>query len=143
LPLSYHAPMRPVSLVPTMFHRRLLLLFAAALLALATLAARLANLTLARGQELRAAAESKLVRFDWTPTTRGRVLDRHHRVHAVDDQLLEQLAVVDDLEVATELWVLVQQRVEAVRALRDDLLHAHPVERLDVRHREPTSVGVA
>ena len=43
------------------------------------------------------------------------------------DQLLEELAVVDDLVVAAELRVLVQQRVEAVRALRDDLLHAHAV----------------
>ncbi len=33
------------------------------------------------------------------------------------DELLEQLAVVDDLVVAAELRVLVLQRVEAVRAL--------------------------
>ncbi len=44
--------------------------------------------------------------------------------------------VVHDLVVAAELRVLVLQRVEAVRALRDDLLHAHAVERLDVLHRE-------
>ena len=49
---------------------------------------------------------------------------------------LEELAVVHDLVVAAELRVLVQQRVEAVRALRDDLLHAHAVERLDVLHGE-------
>ncbi len=53
---------------------------------------------------------------------------------AVVDQLLEQLAVVHDLVVAAELRVLVEQRVEAVRALGDDLLHAHAVEHLDVRH---------
>ena len=44
--------------------------------------------------------------------------------------------MVHDLVVAAELRVLVLQRVEAVRALRDDLLHAHAVERLDVLHRE-------
>ena len=44
--------------------------------------------------------------------------------------------VVDDLVVAAELRVLVEQRVEAVRALRDDLAHAHAVEHLDVRHRQ-------
>ena len=54
----------------------------------------------------------------------------------VVDQLLEQLGVVDDLVVAAELRVLVEQRVEAVRALGDDLLHAHAVEHLDVRHRQ-------
>ena len=48
----------------------------------------------------------------------------------------EQLRVVHDLVVAAELRVLVLQRVEAVRALRDDLLHAEAVERLDVLHRQ-------
>ncbi len=43
---------------------------------------------------------------------------------------------MDDLVVAAELRVVVLQHVEAVRALRDDLLHAHAVERLDVLHGE-------
>ena len=43
---------------------------------------------------------------------------------------------MDHLVVPAELRVLVQQRVEAVGALRDDLLHAHAVERLDVLHRQ-------
>ena len=41
-----------------------------------------------------------------------------------------------DLVVAAELRVLVLQRVEAVRALGDDLAHAHAVEHLDVGHRQ-------
>ena len=45
---------------------------------------------------------------------------------------LEELRVVHDLVVAAELGVLVGERVEAVRALGDDLLHAHRVEGLDV-----------
>ena len=52
------------------------------------------------------------------------------------DELAEQLRVVHHLVVAAELRVLVLQRVEAVRALRDDLLHAEAVERLDVLHRQ-------
>ena len=69
---------------------------------------------------------------------RDALLERRAREHepAVGDELLEQLRVVDHLVVAAELRVLVLQRVEAVRALRDDLLHAHAVERLDVLHRE-------
>ena len=55
---------------------------------------------------------------------------------AAGDEVLEQLRVVDDLVVAAQLRVLVLQRVEAVRALGDDLLHAHAVEHLDVRHGE-------
>ena len=59
-----------------------------------------------------------------------------HVEAAVGDQLVEELAVVHHLVVAAELRVLVEQRVEAVRALRDDLLDAHAVERLDVLHRQ-------
>ena len=59
-----------------------------------------------------------------------------HRQAPVGDQLHQELRVVDHLVVAVELRVLVLQRVEAVRALRDDLLHAEAVERLDVLHRE-------
>ena len=36
----------------------------------------------------------------------------------------------------TELWILVGERVEAVRTLRDDLLDAHATEGLDVLHGE-------
>ena len=49
------------------------------------------------------------------------------------DQVVEQLAVVDDLEGASEGRVLVGQGVEAVRAGGDDLLDPRPLERLDVR----------
>ena len=59
-----------------------------------------------------------------------------HREPPVGDQRHQQLRVVDHLVVRAELRVLVLQRVEAVRALRDDLLHSEPVERLDVLHRE-------
>src|SRR5437868_9982943 len=50
----------------------------------------------------------------------------------VGDELRDHFAVVQHLEVPAELRVLVRERVEAVRALRDDLLHAVAVERLDV-----------
>ena len=44
--------------------------------------------------------------------------------------------MVDHLEAPAVLRVLVLHRVEAVRALRDDLGDAHAVERLDVLHRQ-------
>ena len=44
--------------------------------------------------------------------------------------------MVHHLVVAAELWVFVLQRVEAVGALRDDLLYAHAVEHFDIRHRQ-------
>ena len=52
------------------------------------------------------------------------------------DELLKELAVMDDLVVSAELWVLVAECVEAVRALGDDLLDAHAIEGLDVLHGE-------
>jgi hypothetical protein len=51
---------------------------------------------------------------------------------ALPHEVGEQLGVVDDLEVAVEVGVLVLDGVEAVRARRDDLLHAGGVERLHV-----------
>ena len=61
---------------------------------------------------------------------RDALLERRARERqpAARDELVEQLAVVDDLVVAAELRVLVLQHVEAVRALRDDLL-ARPCRR--------------
>ncbi len=51
------------------------------------------------------------------PSTGG-----HRDQLALVDEVLEQLRVVDDLVLAAELRVLVRDRVEAVRAGRDDLL---------------------
>ena len=55
----------------------------------------------------------------------GQPIDTIYIRPAVAHELVEQLAVVDDLVVAAELRVVVLHHVEAVRALRDDLLHAH------------------
>lgn len=76
--------MSPKRAIPSMFHRRLMLLFGASGLAAAVLAGQTARLTLVKGEALRAEAESKLVRHVWVPTTRGRILDRQGRVLALD-----------------------------------------------------------
>src|SRR5207237_10825317 len=49
---------------------------------------------------------------------------------AIADQLRDHLRMVQDLEVPTELRVLVPQRSAAIRALGDDLLHGVSVQRL-------------
>lgn len=67
-----------------MFHRRLVLLAVLLAPAFAALGAQLARLTLVEGDELRALAESRLVRRTWVPTVRGRILDRTGRVLAYD-----------------------------------------------------------
>ncbi len=64
--------------------QRLLLLAAIAGLGLCALTARLGVLTLAKGDDLREEADARLVREQWTPTVRGRILDRKGRVVAQD-----------------------------------------------------------
>ncbi|MEZ6242358.1 MAG: penicillin-binding transpeptidase domain-containing protein [Phycisphaerales bacterium] len=71
-------------LIPSMFHRRVALLMAMFVLASLALTGKLAWLTVARGADLRAEAEAKLVRQSWVPTHRGRILDRKGRVLAHD-----------------------------------------------------------
>ncbi len=55
---------------------------------------------------------------------------------AAGDQLLDDLGVVDHLEGAPELRVLVADGVEAVRAMGDDLLEAVLLHGLDVGGRQ-------
>ena len=62
---------------------------------------------------------------------------RDRRQLALAHQPVQQLGVVDDLELDAEVLVLVLQRVEAVRAGRDDLLDLVLLERLDVLLGEP------
>ncbi len=88
-------------LIPSMFHRRLVLLMAAIVLVSAALTGKLAWLTLARGAELRTQAESKLIRRAWTPTYRGRILDRKGRVLAQDRASYD---VAVDYRVMTGAW---------------------------------------
>jgi len=67
-----------------MFHRRLALLGLSLLIPATAMGLQLGRLTIAEGAALRAEAESRLVRRSWTPTVRGRILDRHGRVLAHD-----------------------------------------------------------
>lgn len=76
--------MRITELIPSMFHRRLLLLLLAMGVPLAGVVAQLARLTLSDQAGNLAKAEERLVRHQWTPTIRGRILDRKGRVLASD-----------------------------------------------------------
>ncbi len=65
------------------------------------LSGKLAHLTLAQGEQRRADAEAKLVRRTWTPTYRGRILDRKGRVLAHDRASYD---VAVDYRVMTGEW---------------------------------------
>ena len=87
--------------IPSMYHRRLVLLCAALAPVLAVLAAQLVLLTISKHESLQREAESRLIRRDWIPTIRGRILDRHGRVLAQDRP---GYAAAIEYEVLTGAW---------------------------------------
>lgn len=85
-----------------MFQRRLLLL--AGLFAVASVApaVQIARLTVAKGDQLRAEAEKRLVTERWIDSDRGRILDRKGRVLALDRPCFD---IAVDYNVITGRWV--------------------------------------
>ncbi len=72
-----------------MYHRRLALLSLAFLVPLVVVFTRVGYLTTAGAAELSKRAERALLRQQWTPTVRGRILDRKGRVLAQDRPAFE------------------------------------------------------
>lgn len=70
--------------IPSMFHRRVLLLGVLCVLALLLLSGRLGYMTIVQGAQARTKAEQRLVTETWLPTTRGSVFDRKGRILAAD-----------------------------------------------------------
>ncbi len=81
--------------IPSMFVRRLLLIAVVVSAAVGVLLAQAINLTLVRADEFGTLAESRLLSERWTPTTRGRVLDRKGRVLAEDIPAFDVLVDYD------------------------------------------------
>lgn len=102
--------------IPSMFHRRLALLGVLMVLPFLPLTARLGWLTLVNGAEARALAESRLIRETWLPTVRGRILDRHGRVLAMDRPSYD---ICVSYDVLTGAWTDRQAERFARRAHRD------------------------
>ncbi len=107
--------MRLKDLIPSMFHRRLWLLFIGIGAVVALYAGQLWRLTVAQGAENLRLAEENLVRERWTPTVRGRILDRKGRVLARDEPSFDVLV---DYSVITEEWAYTQAAREARRENR-------------------------
>ncbi len=103
-------------LIPSMFHRRLVLLMAAVCLGFAGLLSRMFWMTVVEGDSARALAESRLIRRTWLPTTRGRVLDRTGRVLAYDQASYD---VAIDYPVLSGEWALTRAKRYARKAHRD------------------------
>jgi penicillin-binding protein 2 len=108
------ARMHVKSLIPSMFHRRLLLLLGVMAGSVLPLGVQLGRLTLVRGDDLRREAEARLVRTIQTPSVRGRIVDRKGRVLA-EDRPSYDIAVA--YPVITGDWVRTRAREAARRAV--------------------------
>ncbi len=101
------------TLFPGMFHRRLALLLAVVGASMIPVGIQLYRLTAIKGEALLKVAETKLTRRQWTPTSRGRILDRKGRV-LTQDRPSYTLAI--DYEVLNGDWAKKKGREAARRA---------------------------
>jgi len=104
-------------IVPSMFHRRLLLLMVAVLVLVSGVAAQLVRLSVLEGERRLADAEAVLSTRKLLPTVRGRIVDIKGRVIA-EDAPSNDIEV--DYEVITGDWAYQQARRDAYRQHRDD-----------------------
>lgn len=100
--------------IPSMFHRRLLLVLCLMVSAFVPLGVQLARLTLVKGPDLRAQAESRLTRSWQTPTVRGSIVDRKGRILAQDRPSYD---VAVDYRVINGDWAREQARMAARRGV--------------------------
>jgi len=113
-------------LIPSMYQRRLLLLGVLFVLVMAAPLARVAQLSVAKGDEYREKAEKKLVTETWLPTTRGRVLDRYGRVLAFDRATFD---IAFDFSVIRGDWMYRQAAAKARSLNRQDWRSLSPEQR--------------
>ena len=98
--------------IPSMFHRRLVLLGVSAMIVVIILTMQAVSLSVGQAHARRLAdAEAKLRRVEFLPTVRGRILDRRGRVVAMDDAGTE---VAVGYDVIAGKW----PRTQAERAAR-------------------------
>lgn len=89
------APPKPHSLIRSMFIRRLLLVGGGIALGLGVLASQTWRLSVVKGDEMLGEAERRMISERWTPTVRGRILDRKGRVLAVDRPAFDVMVSYD------------------------------------------------
>lgn len=100
-----------------MFHRRVLLLSAAVGLAFTPLILATGRLALVKHEELFKEAEQRLMRRQWTATTRGKILDRKGRVLTLDRPAY---GVAVGYDVLAGRWVEVAAKRAAMKVHRHD-----------------------
>lgn len=109
--------MRRDAIIPSMFHRRLLLLLVMVVLAAFTLVGQLYRLTVVHGAEHLTEAESALVDSELLPTYRGRIVDRRGEVLALDRPCFDVLV---DYRLMSGEWAMAQAGAEARRVHKEE-----------------------
>ncbi|MFI4855352.1 MAG: peptidoglycan D,D-transpeptidase FtsI family protein [Phycisphaerales bacterium JB065] len=120
------------SLIPSMFQRRLLLLMVGVLGVATVLATQAARVTIVEGADWLDTAEGTLVESEWTPTTRGRILDRKGRILAQDRPAFD---VMVDYRLITGEWAEMEARGMARREHRGEWPKLSAVERAELVDR--------
>lgn len=106
-------PRRKVTqLIPSMYHRRLLLLASGFALPVVVILLQLTNLTVVRADALHEQAMLRLQTLEYIPTVRGRILDREKRPLATDRPCYN---IAFDYDVITGRWAAVEAYRQAVR----------------------------
>ena len=104
-------------LIRSMFLRRLTLLGVAFGVGGLVLVSQAVRLSVVQGAEMLAVAERRMVVERWTPTVRGRILDRKNRVLAVDEPAFD---VMVEYDLITGAWADAAAASEARRRHRED-----------------------
>ncbi len=109
-----------------MFHRRLTLLMGLMVVGAVVLFGQLVRLTVVEGADRRREAESRLLIHNWTPTHRGRILDRKGRVLALDRPSFD---IAVEYKVMTGAWAFEEAAREARRQNRAQWQELSPAAR--------------
>jgi penicillin-binding protein 2 len=118
--------------IPSMFIRRLMLLGVLFLCAVVVLAGQSYRLTVAQGDKHLEVAEGRLVLEKWTPTVRGKVLDRKGRVLALDKPGFD---VMVSYPVISGEWAYDQAMRQARKENRAGWYKLTPAEKDEIARR--------
>lgn len=109
--------MKRDAIIPSMFHRRLLLLLVMVMVGMVALVGQLYRLTVVQGAEHLGEAESALVDSELLPTYRGRIVDRKGEVLALDRPCFDILV---DYRLISGEWAIAAAGSEARRVHKDE-----------------------
>lgn len=109
--------MKRDAIIPSMFHRRLLLLLVMVVVGMVALVGQLYRLTVVQGAQHLDEAESALVDSELLPTYRGRIVDRNGQVLALDKPCFDILV---DYRLISGEWAVAAAGAEARRTHKDE-----------------------